>query len=88
MNTERDVLVAAEAALSRVIKAKCVGTIYDLDSPLSQCRDALKVVRDRLYGVYENPVCEECNEEKYRYTNPNTGRSGWSCDSCGWSDDD
>jgi hypothetical protein len=33
-------------------------------------------------------MCEECNEELHRYTDPNTGREGYSCDLCGWSWDD
>lgn len=36
-----------------------------------------------------DPTCEECNEPMHRYgPAPDTGKMGWSCDSCGWSWDD
>jgi hypothetical protein len=37
----------------------------------------------------ETPVCEECDREMNRYWSaPDTGRNGWRCDRCGWTDDD
>ncbi len=35
------------------------------------------------------PTCEECNEKMNRYEDAlDTGKGGWSCDLCGWSEDD
>lgn len=36
----------------------------------------------------QHPMCEECNEKMHRFSDTNSGRAGWSCDSCGWSWDD
>lgn len=36
-----------------------------------------------------DPICEECDEPMHRYGPAlDTGKMGWSCDSCGWSWDD
>lgn len=44
---------------------------------------------DRYYfKTAPPPICEECNEEMHRYTDPNSGKDGYSCDLCGWSQDD
>ena len=35
------------------------------------------------------PVCEECDEEMYRYEDsPDTNKGGYYCPKCGWSQDD
>jgi hypothetical protein len=39
-------------------------------------------------AVEANPLCDECREPMSRYTDPATGRDGWGCDTCGWSEDD
>jgi len=33
------------------------------------------------------PMCEQCDEEMNPYTDPNTGKDGFGCDKCGWSED-
>ena len=35
------------------------------------------------------PVCEQCDEEMYRYEDsPDTNKGGYYCPGCGWSQDD
>jgi hypothetical protein len=37
----------------------------------------------------EAPICEECDTEMHRYWGaPDTGRNGWACCRCGWTEDD
>lgn len=37
----------------------------------------------------EPPICEECDEPMNRYSNAlDTGKDGWQCGLCGWSQDD
>lgn len=44
--------------------------------------------RKEPQSVVDPIMCEECDKLTHRYTDPNTGREGWSCDDCGWSWDD
>ena len=34
------------------------------------------------------PECDECGETLERFVEPNTTTQGWSCNSCGWSEED
>jgi predicted RNA-binding Zn-ribbon protein involved in translation (DUF1610 family) len=40
--------------------------------------------------TFPRPVCPECDTEMHRYEAQEGQRvvSGWSCDDCGWSEDD
>lgn len=72
--------------------AKCA----TLNQALNMVDDAIqreKFKRDpRLIHTVPDvkvPICEECDEEMHRYGPAlDTGKMGWSCDQCGWSQDD
>ena len=43
----------------------------------------------KKYAPEPTPMCEECDEEMERYYEAaDTGKDGWRCPSCGWSQDD
>lgn len=48
------------------------------------------MARNRLRITRQGtPVCEQCDVEMERYADaPDTGRAGWGCPECGWSEDD
>jgi predicted RNA-binding Zn-ribbon protein involved in translation (DUF1610 family) len=46
-------------------------------------------VKKKLVEPKTPPICEECDEEMYRYEGAlDTGKGGYQCPECGWSMDD
>lgn len=43
---------------------------------------------EKLAAERSKRRCEECGTELNPYTDPNTGKDGLSCDTCGWSWDE
>lgn len=79
------------------VRAKLAANIYEIVRCSTSRYEAereimalLDVVSIKGKGVppAPAPICEECDEEMHRHTDPNTGKGGWGCDTCGWSEDD
>jgi tRNA(Ile2) C34 agmatinyltransferase TiaS len=75
----REELEAYTLAVLPVYRNDSGVTTYDFDKILN-----------RLYHPSSTPpICEECNEEMDRYEDSaDTGKGGYQCSLCGWSQDD
>jgi hypothetical protein len=94
--TRREKLNKAIEALFKLgVPRKEVEDLVSASRPIF-CNDSgvtwfqYEQILDRHYAPSENiPICEECDVEMERYEEAaDTGKGGFRCPECGWSQDD